>query len=407
MTGAPYLEPGAAAIDWESRDTLVVVNPEWARRHAGASAGIDRRLPALEAHIWVSTSGTSSLVPGRVRWIALSKAAFLASARGVNEHLGATSADVWAHALPTFHVGGLGILARGWLSGARVVPAVRGKWDAARFHEVIGRERATLSALVPSQVHDLVAAGLPSPQSMRAIVVGGGRMAPALYERALALGWPCLPSYGLTETCSQVATASLASLSVPGYPSALPVLGHAEIRAGADQRLSVRAASLLTCCAEADEHGVRAWDPKQDGWFETEDAGRVTAEGVEVFGRLSESVKVLGELVSLAHVEDQARLWAARERLDALPGFDLAVAAPPHDRLGHEVVLAVACREPLDQSRRRAIEASLDAFGRDHLLPFERVRRVAWLAEIPRTPLGKCRRVLLAEQVGQQAGPDR
>jgi len=106
-------------------------------------------------------------------------------------------------------------------------------------------------------------------------------------------------------------------------------------------------------------------------------------------------------------VEDQARLWAARERLDALPGFDLAVAAPPHDRLGHEVVLAVACREPLDQSRRRAIEASLDAFGRDHLLPFERVRRVAWLAEIPRTPLGKCRRVLLAEQVGQQAGPDR
>ena len=325
----------------------------------------------------------------------------------MNRHLDAGASDVWAHALPTFHVGGLGILARGWLSGARVVPSVTGKWNAARFHEVVGRERATLSALVPSQVHDLVAAGLASPPSMRAVVVGGARMDASLYAQARALGWPCLPSYGLTETCSQVATASLSSLSAPGCPIVLPVLGHAEIRAGDEQRLAVRAESLLTCCAELDDRGARAWDPKQDGWFPTEDAGRVGADGVEVFGRLSESVKVLGEFVSLPHVEEQARRWAAAEGLSVLPGFDLAVAAPPHDRLGHEIVLAVACRAPLDAARRSAIEASLEADGRDRLLSFEQVRRVAWVDEIPRTPLGKCRRALLARQVGKQAGPDR
>lgn len=399
MTGTFYLEPGATAIDWESDDTLVLANPEWARRHAGASAGITRRLPALAGHVWIATSGTSSAVPGRVRWIALSKAAVLASARGVNDHLQATAADVWAHALPTFHVGGLGILARGRLSGARVVPAVRGKWSAGRFREIVGREHATLSALVPSQVHDLVAAGLPSPRSLRAMVVGGARMDAALYERALALGWPCLPSYGLTETCSQVATAALSSLSVPGYPVALPVLGHAEIRAGEDQRLSIRAASLLTCCAELDEHGVRVWDPKRDGWFDTEDAGRVTPEGVEVFGRLSESVKVLGELVSLPRVEEEARRWAMLSNLDAIPGFDLAVVALPHERLGFEIVLAVATREPLAAGRRAGVEASLAAFCRDRLMPFERVRRVAWVEEIPRTPLGKIQRELLRRRL--------
>jgi O-succinylbenzoic acid--CoA ligase len=408
MTGAFYLEPGARPIDWESREPIVLANPERVRRQAGGLSGVARRLPVLEAHIWVSTSGTSSAVPGHVRWIALSREAFLASARGVNQHLQAGRSDVWAHALPIFHVGGLGILARAWLSGAGVVPAIAGKWDAARFHDLVGRERATLSALVPSQVHDLVTAGLASPPSMRAIVVGGARMDAALYDRARQLGWPCLPSYGLTETCSQVATAAMSSLAAAGHPIVLPVLSHAEIRSGDRRRLAIRAESLLTCCAEVAERGVRVWDPKSDGWLETEDAGRVTGDGVEVFGRLSESVKVLGEIVSLPRVEDQVWRWATAAAFRALPGFDLAVIAPPHARLGHEVVLAIACHAPgFDADRRSRIEASLDAYGRKHLLPFERVRRVAWVGEIPRTPLGKCRRVLLARQVGQQAGADR
>jgi O-succinylbenzoic acid--CoA ligase len=406
MSGSFYLEPGAAPIDWESSGSLVLANPEWARRQADGLDGIERRLPVLEGHIWVSTSGTSSLVPGRVRWIALPKAAFLASARAVNQHLQAGPSDVWAHALPTFHVGGLGILARGWLSGARVVPAVVGKWSAAGFCEVVGRERATLSALVPSQVHDLVAAGLGAPRPMRAIVVGGARMDAALYERARALGWPCLPSYGLTETCSQVATAALASLAATGRPIVLPVLGHAEIRSEAGARLAIRATSLLTCCAEVNERGARVWDPKQDGWLPTEDTGRVGPDGVEVFGRLSESVKVLGEIVSLSRVEDQAWRWATEEGLRALEGFDLAVVAPPHDRLGHQVVLAIVCRVPMDAARRSAIEESIGNHARDHLLPFERIRRVAWVDEIPRTALGKCRRVLLTRQVSEQAGAD-
>jgi O-succinylbenzoic acid--CoA ligase len=406
MSGSFYLDPGAASIDWESLGSLVLANPEWVRRQADGLAGIERRLPALEAHIWVSTSGTSSLVPGRVRWIALSKAAFLASAGAVNRHLDAARSDVWAHALPTFHVGGLGILARGWLNGARVVPAVVGKWSAARFCEIVGRERATLAALVPSQVHDLVAAGLASPPSMRAIVVGGARMDAALYERARALGWPCLPSYGLTETCSQVATAAPASLAATGRPTVLPVLGHAQIRSDDDARLAIRATSLLTCCAEINERGARVWDPKQDGWLPTDDTGRVGPDGVEVFGRVSEAVKVLGEIVSLPRVEDQAWRWATEENLRALEGFDLAVVAPSHDRLGHEVVLAIACREPMDAARRSAIEESIGSYGRDRLLPFERVRRVAWVDEIPRTALGKCRRVLLTRQVGEQAGVD-
>jgi O-succinylbenzoic acid--CoA ligase len=407
MTRTFYFQPDAPPVDWESRDTVVLANPEWIDRQADGPADIGRLLPALDAHVWVATSGTSGDAPGRIRFVALSKEAFLASAGAVNVHLGATAADVWAHALPVFHVGGLGILARARLSGAQVLPAVSDRWNPAEFHDVVARSGATLAALVPPQVHDLVAARLTSPPSLRAVVVGGARLAPALYEAARGLGWPCLPSYGLTESCSQVATAALPSLDRSDYPAALPVLAHAEIRAAADGRLSIRSASLLTCCAEGGGGTVRVWDPKRDGWLETDDAGRVSAGGVEVFGRLSDTVKVLGENVALPRVEEQVWRWANQEGLRELRGFDFAVVAVPHARRGHELVAALVAGPDVDEPRRGALASSLAAFCRDALLPFERVRRVAWVQEIPRTPLGKCRRALLARQVGAQPGPDR
>lgn len=405
MTNTSYFQPGVPPVDWESRETVVLANPEWVRRQPVGFGDVNRRLPALEAHVWVSTSGTTGDTPGQLRWVALSKGAFLASARAVNAHLSATASDVWAHALPVFHVGGLGILARGWLSGSQVVAAVSERWSAAEFHTVVARSRATLTALVPSQVHDLVAAGLQSPPSLRAIVVGGARLEPALHAAARALGWPCLPSYGLTETCSQVATAAPSSLASLEYPAVLPVLSHAEIRADEGGRLSIRAGSLLTCCAEFDGDDVRVWDPKRDGWLETDDAGRLAEVGVEVLGRLSDFVKVLGETVSLQRVEDYVWRWAEREGLRSISGFDLGVVGIPNARLGVELVAVLATGPDAGPARRAALAASLDACAREELLPFERIRRVAWVDAIPRTALGKVQRALLCRDVCEGLQP--
>jgi o-succinylbenzoate---CoA ligase len=393
-----YFERGRAVVDWDDATTAVLANPERMRRDPAALADVERQLPALHAHVWVATSGTGVRSAGSTHWVALSKAALLESARAVNAHLETSPFDVWAHALPVFHVGGLGILARAHLSGARVVPAIEGRWDPAGYRNAVAASGATLSALVPSQVHDLVHGGLESPPTLRAIVVGGARLEPALYLAARERGWPCLPSYGLTEACSQVATAGLESLGRREYPAAIPVLRHAEIRAGIEGRLSIRARSLLTCCAETGAGETRVWDPKRDGWLDTEDLGRVEGGLVEVFGRASESVKVLGEMVSLPAVEARAWEWAAGERLRSAAGVDLAVVALPHDRLGQALVLAIAA-PALSSDRRAALESSLAAFNRAALLPFERFQRVAWVDRIPRTPLGKVQRALLQDSV--------
>src|SRR5712691_8408649 len=156
--------------------------------------------PSLRGHVWMATSGTT----GALRLVALSKRAILASAEAVNRHLDATDRDVWLCVLPTFHVGGLGIHARAGLTGSRVIASA---WDARQFIRTIAAENVTLASVVPAQVRDLVALGEPAPPSMRAIVVGGGALTLDLYSAAHALGWPVLPSYGMTEACSQIATA--------------------------------------------------------------------------------------------------------------------------------------------------------------------------------------------------------
>lgn len=401
-----YYDPERARIDWEDVRTVAMVNPEWVRRDPRGIEANLAGLPPLDRHIWVATSGSSSTVPGHIRWVALSASAFLASAAAVNRHLASTAADVWAHALPVFHVGGLGILARAHLSGARVADAIAGRWDAWRFQQRLLEVRATLSALVPAQLHDLVGARLQAPGALRAVVIGGSRLDPELCADARALGWRCLPSYGLTETCSQVATASIDSALSRDCSGPLPVLAHAEIRADADQRLSIRAASLLSCYAEMTDEGVRSWDPKEDGWLRTEDLGHVTAAGVEVLGRGTDSVKVLGELVSLPRVEEAARRWLRSEALLAGSAVDLALVALPDGRLGHElvVVLAGPGRAELEPRTDAELLPSLDAFCRAALLPYERPRRIAWVDQMPRTALGKIQRPLLTGQVRLQAG---
>ncbi|MBZ5637937.1 MAG: AMP-binding protein [Acidobacteriia bacterium] len=394
-------------FDWLDREPAVVANPEWALRRPGDLAAAKRALPRLEAHVWVATSGTSGRSAG-ARWVALSKEAFLASASAVNAHLDSRSHDVWVHALPLFHVGGLGILARASLSGARVVAGIEERWDPGTFAERAAAAGATLTALVPAQVHDLVSAEIPSPPAIRAVVVGGDRLDPALWRAAKSLGWPCLPSYGMTETCSQVATAPLASIEAPGPPSALAALPHAEIRCGEEGRIEIRATSLLTAYAEIEGDAVRAWDPKRDGWLETDDLGRVAGGSVEVWGRAGEAVKVLGEIVLLPRVESRLEGWTAgdpwlRERV-----LDVALVARPDPRLGHELTLVVASGDPalaappaLDRLAR-----SLREFARAELLPFERPRRVVFLDRIPRNELGKKRRDALALEVGLHTGLD-
>ena len=157
-----------------------------------------------------ATSGST----GSPKWICHTRETLLASAGSVNRFLQITAEDIWVCALPIFHVGGMGIYARGYLSQSAVIP-FETKWCPTKFTEHLAANQATLTSLVPTQVHDLVAGKLTAPPSLRAVIVGGGSLDLSLKAQARNLGWPVLASYGLTEAASQVATEhNLGNLSL-------------------------------------------------------------------------------------------------------------------------------------------------------------------------------------------------
>lgn len=343
------------------------------------------RAPSAPDLVWILSSGTSTV--DQVKAIGLTRDAILASAAAVNRHLRSSKKDVWLLNLPTYHVGGLGILARAHLSGARVVSQT--KWSAKEFVALSTREGVTLCSLVPTQVHDLVALAKPCPASMRAIVIGGGALDLALYQAARALGWPLLPSYGLTECASQVATAGLESLKAKSFPD-FEILAHAkiELRGG---RIFVRAKSACRFIARGGRDGTFSLeDPRRDGWLPTEDLGKSIKQRLRVLGRRDDIVKVLGALVPLHQVEHEARAFFTARGLEG----DLAVVALKGGREGAALILLTDSHSSLKEWADALTEYNTKAIGP------HRLKQLAWIPKIPRGDLGKLRRASLIRNLG-------
>jgi O-succinylbenzoic acid--CoA ligase len=360
---------------------LWLVPPTLANWQKTLFTELKRRAPKDPQTVWVFSSGTQSV--NQLKAIGLKREAILASAEAANSFLQSTSKDVWLIAIPTYHVGGFSILARAHLSGAKVLRTA--KWSAQEFLKICTDKSVTLCSLVPTQIHDLAEGGFQAPPSLRAIVVGGGALDEALYLRARKLGWPVLPSYGLTETSSQVATAPLSSLSGMEYP-ALEPLPHAEIELR-ESRIWIRAASLCHWVAKLDTQGVYTLeDPRRDGWLPTEDLARWSgSHGLRPLGRRDDVVKILGVLVPIQQVEADLRDFLRRRSLRA----DVAVIAAADVRAGSELVLFIETSENL-----KVVGRTVDDFNKKAPGP-HRIRRMCWVPTLPRTALGKVKKAEL------------
>ena len=239
-------------------------------------------------HVVFKTSGSS----GIEKWIALSRDALEWSARTVIEFLGIANQDVLGLALPTSHVGGFGLEARAFFSGARLA-RFEGGWNPEEFVDWVKEEKVTVSSLVPAQVNDLVRSKLRGPRFLRVIVAGGGNLDEDLKEEARELGWPVQPSYGMTETSSQIATGDGLPL-MPGW--------EAKIEGG---RLALKGGGLLSRVIRRTKDGFESLDPKKGGWFVTNDLAEVDEGRLTILGRADRRVKILGELVNLEMLESR------------------------------------------------------------------------------------------------------
>ncbi len=355
-------------VDYGSDENTVLLNPRLPADEQTRLRSLLGGLAGLRRHVLVATSGSS----GGAKWVALSKEAILAAAEASNTFFGAGRGDVWLRSLPTFHVGGLSLYARALLAGGKVVEPASQRWEPLRF--VAECDGATWVSLVPTQVFDLVQLGVRGPSSIRGVLVGGGALLPSLAAEARELGWPVFPSYGLTETASQAAT---------DRGSGLEVLPHLQASVDLEGRLKFSGASLLTGYVTSE--GLI--DPKEEGWFTTEDFGSVLGRVVTVSGRALDRVKVGGELTNLARLRE---VWSVVS--GGLAGSSVVLAAPD-ERLENRVVLAAEVGLTVE-----AAVASFNAL----VAPFERIQEVVFVESLPRTELGKIRWSELSSRVSRR-----
>ncbi|MXR22553.1 AMP-binding protein, partial [Halobacterium bonnevillei] len=147
------------------------------------------------------TSGTT----GDPKPVRLTYGNFAASAVASAFRLGVLPDDRWLCPLSLYHMGGLSVVLRSALYGTTAV-LTRG-FDAETVGTALADYDCAGVSLVPTMLKRLLdehPGGLPD--SLRFALVGGAPTPPTLVERAVDAGVPVCPTYGATETTSQVAT---------------------------------------------------------------------------------------------------------------------------------------------------------------------------------------------------------
>jgi len=317
------------------------------------------------AVLW--TSGTT----GQPRGVALTRGNFAASADASRARLGLGPDDRWLLALSAAHIGGLALVLRAAFLGSTLV--TRGAFSPAGFDRLIDAGRVTHVSLVPTMLLRAVEqrAGRPPPPSLRCVLVGGARTPPELVERALAAGFPLALTYGMTEACSQIATAPPELVRSDPRTVGAPMPG-VELRIDPAGEILVRGAVVASTYVGTSE-------PLTDGegWLHTGDLGQLDAQGhLRITGRRTDRILTGGMNVDPAEVEDVLRQHECVE--------DVAVVGIPDAEWGERVcaaVVAIGGGEPSAES--------VELLARERLTGAKIPRRIVFVEALPRNENGK------------------
>jgi o-succinylbenzoate---CoA ligase len=307
-------------------------------------------------HCVIHTSGTA----GAPTPVELTYGNHLWSAIGAGVRIGVAPTDRWLCCLPLHHIGGLSIVLRCALYR---IPMVLAQFDPGRVAEAIERHGVTIVSLVPTMLARLLDAGAPL-ERLRCAVIGGGPAPLPLLERAFAAGAPVAPTYGLTETASQVATMPPTEARLRPTSAGPPIL-QTEVRIDEQGRICVRGATVAPGLAGADD------------WFVTGDLGRLDDDGyLYVLGRADDVIVTGGKNVSPGEVEQVL--------LEHPAVSDAAV----HGRADPEWQEAVVASVVLAAGNGVSEDALRD-FCRERLEPHKVPKAVTFVPELPRNETGK------------------
>lgn len=307
-------------------------------RFADIAPVIAKKLDYLENHFFLFSSGTTSTDP---KGYAISEKALFANAQAVNDFFKLSKNDVWGLTLPWFHIGGLSVIARAHLLGSKLVD-LTGKWEPQSWVQRLIDEKVTITTVVPTQIFDLVKNNLKSPPTLKFIIVGGDFLSTELATRAIDLGWPVIKTFGMTEVCSQLASAKAPK------EEHLQVLPIHQIKLDQDKRLWVKSLAMYTLEFIYKENTVQtitALDRcDQDGFFPTNDLVSWSDNHLIHLGRIDDQIKIKGRLTSVNALKDQLYTYALNHHLYGQ--LELAIIDDPRSGKNLEILHSA----PIDEA---------------------------------------------------------
>lgn len=336
-----------------------------------------------EPCVWVSTSGSLSS-----KTVAITKRSMILAAESVCKEFSISKKDKWLSPISSKHIGGLSISCRCFVSGCEHLHwTSKEAFQAQNFWTHLNRKKATITSLTPTHLFDMIKLEKPAPKSLRLAFVGGGFLSLSIYKKALALKWPIVLSYGLTESGSMIAIARPLEGACYQSVSQLPLLKPlAHVR-----WMCCEQTKTLQLFSEAlfEGYWVREkFHSRLEGWFDTEDLCEAEAEGFRILGRKSQVQKVKGHFVNL---NDLKELWNSR-------GFRSRVEFCFDKNERSSLWVSLICE--LDTlNEKKDLKFQVKSFNKD-LKAFERVRVIYYLDEIPKTLLYKVKSEDLKKRLG-------
>lgn len=324
------------------------------------------------------TSGTT----GEPKCVELTYRNFLFSAIGTKLRLNITEHDRWLLSLPVYHIGGFSIVIRSLLYGSSVI--VPDSLETENVAQAVLRYDPMLISFVPTLMRRMVEFGIRPNPSQKAILIGGGPVDEALIAEWTQLGWRIAPTYGSTETCSQVATLHPEDKNGQGSAGMALPCTKIEIRDergfpvgfGSEGEIVVRSPAVMRGYYKQEALTRRVL---RDGWYHTGDYGVIERKEryLRVIARRSDLIISGGENVNPLEVEIALRSHRGVR--------DVCVFPLPDQEWGQVVAAAIVGDKAITPS-------AIKEFLQGKIAAYKIPKKVFFIDELPYDPDGKLRR---------------
>jgi fatty-acyl-CoA synthase len=393
--------PGRAVHSYEDLLAAAPADFDWPE--------LDERSAAAMCY----TSGTTGLPKGVVY---SHRSSYLHSVTVCTANaLGVSQRDRVMPVVPQFHANAWGLPYASLMAGADLVMPDRFMTPDA-IVRLIETERVTVGAGVPTiwqgMLAQLRAAG-GDLSSVRTLVCGGSAL-PEGVMRAYAdeFGITMTHAWGMTEL-SPIGSVAQEPAGVTGDAVWPYRASQGRLVCGVEGRLAGddgqilpadgKAVGELECRGPwitASYYRDDAPEKFHDGWLRTGDVGNLDAEGfIRLTDRAKDVIKSGGEWISSMELENM---------IMAHPSVaEAAVIGVPDERWGERPLAAVVLR----QDAAAATPDELRAFLGERLPRWQLPERWCFIAEVPKTSVGKFKKTTLREQYAagtldvEQLGP--